>query len=149
MAFNSSAGTRNRRLKARTCDGSAKSILLRMDGCLMRCMGIPVSRDQRSASCFVPSQFETVANGDPTQINAHQGARLNIRKRRLACGPYRQLSEFVFSAVPGGRNHAAGDLAHMFAGIGELALQKFRLDAHRLLKIGGVNQLSRMLECRL
>jgi hypothetical protein len=35
----------------------------------------------------------------------------------------------------------------MFAGIGELAAQKFGLDPQCLLKIGRVNQLAGMLEC--
>jgi hypothetical protein len=53
-------------------------------------------------------------------------------------------SKFVF--VLCGGHDPAGDLPHMFAGIGKLASQKLRLNLHRLLKVGGMNQLSRMLE---
>ena len=42
-----------------------------------------------------------------------------------------------------------GDLPHMFAGIGKLAPQEFRLNLDGLLKIGGMNQLARMIECGL
>ena len=34
----------------------------------------------------------------------------------------------------------------MLAGVGELAAQEFRLDPHRLLKVGCMDQLSGMLE---
>ena len=34
----------------------------------------------------------------------------------------------------------------MFARIGELAAQEFRLDPHRFLKVGRMDQLSGMLE---
>jgi hypothetical protein len=45
------------------------------------------------------------------------------------------------------RHHPAGDLPHMFSGIRKLTSQEFRLNLDGLLKIGGMNQLSRMLEC--
>jgi hypothetical protein len=51
--------------------------------------------------------------------------------------------------ILGGGHDLAGDIAHVFAGMRELTSQEFRLNAHRFLKIGGMNQLSRMLECRL
>jgi hypothetical protein len=44
------------------------------------------------------------------------------------------------------RHRAAGDLSHMFSGIGELTSEEFRLNAHGLLKIGGMNQPARMFE---
>jgi len=34
----------------------------------------------------------------------------------------------------------------MLSGIGKLALQELRLNLHRFLKIGGVDQLSRVIE---
>ena len=55
-------------------------------------------------------------------------------------------SEFALRRVLRGGHDPAGDLPHMFAGIGKLALQELRLNAHRFLKIGCVNQFSRMLE---
>ena len=52
----------------------------------------------------------------------------------------------AFRCVLGRRHDPAGDLPHMLSGIGKLTLQELRLNLHGLLKIGGVNQFSRMIE---
>ena len=57
-----------------------------------------------------------------------------------------QPSRFALRRIFGGRHDPAGDLSHMFAGIGKLTLQEFRLNLHGLLKIGRVNQFPRMVE---
>lgn len=56
------------------------------------------------------------------------------------------LLELAFRRILRSRHDAAGDLPHMFSGIGKLALQELRLNLHGLLKIGRVNQLARMFE---
>ena len=43
-------------------------------------------------------------------------------------------------------HETAGHLAHVVSGAGELAAQEVGLDSHRFLKVGGMNQLARMLE---
>ena len=58
----------------------------------------------------------------------------------------RGASGFAFRRILRGRYDPAGDLSHMFSGIGELTSQELRLNLHGLLKVGGVNQSSRMLE---
>ena len=45
-------------------------------------------------------------------------------------------SKFAFRGILGCRHHAAGDLSHMLAGIGELAPQEFRLDSHHAPRVG-------------
>ena len=77
-------------------------------------------------------------------------ARLFCGQRIIHVGVCRDTgarrSRFAFRRILRGRHDPAGDLPHMFPGIGELALQEFRLNSHRFLKIGGVNQLSRVFE---
>src|SRR5256885_17030912 len=58
----------------------------------------------------------------------------------------RGASGFALRRILRGRHDPAGDLSHMFSGIGELTSQELRLNLHGLLKVGGVNQSSRMLE---
>jgi hypothetical protein len=69
------------------------------------------------------------------------------------------VDELIFAKVTGARasglalrgilrsrHHPAGDLPHMFSGIGKLTSQEFRLNLDGLLKVSGMNELSRMLE---
>src|ERR1039457_1761218 len=56
------------------------------------------------------------------------------------------LLELAFRRILRSRHDPAGDLPHMFSGIGKLALQELRLNLHGLLKIGRVNQLACMFE---
>ncbi len=77
---------------------------------------------------------------------------------RLFCGQWiiipaglspRRASGFAFRRILRSRHDLAGDLSHVFSGIGELTSQELRLNLHGLLKVGGVNQSSRVLERRL
>src|ERR1700687_1696827 len=101
---------------------------------------------RRAASPGGPSRTCTTikiyrANRRKTNLwAATTGARA-----RLAASARPDL-EFGFGRVLRGGHQAAGDLAHMFSGIGELTLQELRLDAHGFLKVGRVNQFSRVLE---
>ena len=66
--------------------------------------------------------------------------------RSITDGIRRRSLELAFRRILRGRHDLAGDLSHMLSGIGKLALQELRLNSHRFLKIGGVNQLSRVIE---
>ena len=61
----------------------------------------------------------------------------------------RDASGFAFRRILRSRHDLAGDLSHVFSGIGELTSQELRLNLHGLLKVSRVNQFSRMLERRL
>src|SRR5216683_3460261 len=56
------------------------------------------------------------------------------------------LPLLAFRRILRSRHDPAGDLPHMFSGIGKLALQELRLNLQGFLKIGRVNQLARMFE---
>jgi hypothetical protein len=60
-----------------------------------------------------------------------------------------RLSWLILSRLLGNVHHAHRDLPHVFAGVGELASEEFRLDAHRLFQFGRMNQFARVLEGRL
>ena len=66
--------------------------------------------------------------------------------RSITDGIRRSSLELAFRRILRSRHDLAGDLPHMLSGIGKLALQEFRLNLHGFLKIGGVNQLSRVIE---
>lgn len=60
-----------------------------------------------------------------------------------------RLLEFPFGRILGRRHDGARNLPHVLAGIGELAAQELRLNLHRFLKIGGMNELAGVVERRL
>src|SRR5712672_3381666 len=66
--------------------------------------------------------------------------------RSITDGIRRPSLELAFRRILRSRHDLAGDLSHMLSGIGKLALQELRLNSHGFLKIGGVNQLSRVIE---
>ena len=106
---------------------------------------------------------EKLTDGEWRHPVAHQGPAMRIEFHRAKrcktilwakgsrppAGNRVRPSEFAFRRILRGGNDPAADLSHVFAGIRKLALQELRLNSHRLLKIGRVNQFPRMFERRL
>jgi hypothetical protein len=95
----------------------------------------PFCGQQTIPENYSGKRFYSTAADEPP---APQGVLIKACRSRLA-----------LRCVLGRGHDPTADLAHMLAGIGELALQELRLNLHGLLKIGGVNQFARVIESGL
>jgi hypothetical protein len=99
----------------------------------------------RDAEKSMNSEFTSRAPpGTCAKSTVQIRARLTCGQRIIPSGA--RALKLSLRRILRGRQDPAGDLPHMFSGIGKLTFQKFRLNSHRLLKVGRVNQFPRMLE---